>query len=151
MQKVQFALGDAGRRAQILSDKVAASFAPPSGIGDALLQQEMRSLLRGMSPGERIAAITGAMKSGDNRLAVAALSGPPVLSGLTEDDHGMVKQQFLAAGGNQDFAQAEALKEAIGIVEESYAQFRQHVKGIGTELVKGGAEIDPADRAELGV
>ncbi|TGP50417.1 hypothetical protein EN873_24950 [bacterium M00.F.Ca.ET.230.01.1.1] len=60
----------------------------PTNIAAALERQEIRALVRGMKPAERMAFI-GASR--DERIADAVFSAPPALSGLLDEQFGQLR------------------------------------------------------------
>lgn len=78
---------------KLIESKMTALPEPPSTNVDIAMQQEIRSHIRGLK-----SPIDFVMKSiSDPRTLAAVLTAPAYLSGLTETEHGVVKQRARAA------------------------------------------------------
>ena len=151
-QSVMRALGDADRRVQILNDKVSAALEPASDPGLAVMQSELRGVLRSMHTGECLTALTLALEQGDTRPVLAVLAAPVMLTNLSPADHARLKEQLLTQGaaGNPDFVQAGALQEAIDLVQAAYNQWRLHLAQFARDIHGAGTPIPGAIGTELG-
>ncbi len=103
-----------------------AVLAPPpvdkADAAGALLRGEMRSLLRGMSQGERMITITS-----DPAFLRAAMEGPAALSGLTHDQRGELARRADPDRLAAVEADGEAVELARVAVSAAEAELRRAV------------------------
>ena len=91
-------------------------FASPIDKADAnqaAIRTELRALLRGMQPTERLAALRGDM---DEHTASAILSAPPVLSGLSQQEWSNFREARLRLRHPEKLAALEAAAAASRVV-----------------------------------
>jgi hypothetical protein len=79
-------------------------------VAAALLRGEMRTLLRNMSQGEQVAAITQ-----NSHFRAAAFEGPATLSGLSEDTRSELKRRIGLEEHPHEAAQLEEAEEAVAV------------------------------------
>jgi hypothetical protein len=79
-------------------------------IAATLLRGEMRTHLRSMSQGERVAAITQ-----NSHFRAAAFEGPATLSGLSEDTRSELKRRIGLEEHPHEAAQLEEAEEAVAV------------------------------------
>jgi hypothetical protein len=93
----------------------------PTDIAGVSLAKELRTIVRGSkSPiDSAIRALT------DNRVLGAILHAPPMASGLTEAEYGIVRQRARAAAAPTQAAAAEALTKARAELVETKAAMRR--------------------------
>ncbi|TIT36188.1 MAG: hypothetical protein E5W65_10515 [Mesorhizobium sp.] len=121
------ALSDAKAARAALS---ASVFPHPdsTNIAAALERQEIRALVRGMKPAERMAFI-GASR--DERIADAVFSAPPALSGLLDEQFGQLRD--LVMNRRVDEGQVAGIREAEEAAEAAEAAMlvaRNDIKAI---------------------
>ena len=92
----------------------------PAGVG---IQQEIRSYVLGMKPGQRSEFAIDAVKRGDLTTVAALLSGPEYLSGLDSATRDLVRSQAAAKFAAAEWQQLQAAEKIIGHVEKQRLSF----------------------------
>lgn len=95
------------------------------GLNDVQLATEIRSYFRTMSQGDRMAALTTAMKQHDLKALEAIGAAPGYLSGLPDDLHSRVRDTVLSVRAPDVVAMRASLVEgeqAAGAIEDTIMQ-----------------------------
>jgi len=80
---------------------------------------EIRAHLKGLSDSKRVSWLMSAAKRGDKATMHAILSAPAFLSGLTEEQVALARNEAARAVAAQDFEQLQALQNVIAAVEQA--------------------------------
>ena len=104
--------------AEISAIKVRISTPPP--VRD-VLASEIRSRLAGMAAADRMKAILGSIKSGDDAIAGAVLApgAPPLLSGLADAEREHVRLNWSVARHADEVARLKGLEAAMAHLERA--------------------------------
>jgi hypothetical protein len=102
------------RTVEALETRVAEALRPQQPVA---VQQEIRSHVRTMAKGDRVAFLQVAARAGERETVGAVLAAPPYLAGLDADGVALVRDIAAAALAPQDHAQLAALRRAIVAVE----------------------------------
>ncbi len=92
--------------------KLAVPTPDKTDIASALLRQELRTYLRSMEHGARIAAVIA-----DRAFLEAAMEGPAALSGLTDDMRVNLQDRLIDQAHGPAVAAMDETREAIKLVE----------------------------------
>jgi hypothetical protein len=112
----------------------AASRAAKAQLVKGEFDVETRSLLRSLTPEQRMETINTAFKTGDTKTLAAVLTAPANLSGLTAGQHSHFTQSWLDHAAPRD---AEFLPELQNVIGTSLGVAAGFTKPIG------GAAIPP--------
>lgn len=122
----------------------------PTDPGKIAEQVEIRSVLRGAS--SAYASVLKSLEAGDLRPAQAVLAAPdlccPLLDGQREELVAMLNRA--AAVNDPELAQAQALREGIGMLEESYSRFKDLLIGLGKDAQAAGVPISDEFASAVG-
>lgn len=97
------------KRAQIL-DEVERNLKINPGASEH--SAEMRSVLRGMNDRDRNTTLTGAIENGDYHVVGAVLETSGMLSGVSEDLRGSLKNKYIRKHAPEDMQHVSALEKA---------------------------------------
>jgi hypothetical protein len=122
----------------------------PTDPGKIAVQVEMRAVLRSLpSP---YAALATALENGDTRPAEAVLAAPdlccPLPDGKRDELAALMKRA--AAANDPELAQAQALREGVAMLEESYGRFKDLLIGLGKDAQASGAPVSDEFAAATG-
>ncbi len=87
---------------------VAKTYEPPTSAGQASIDGELRTLLKGMKESERMVAVRS-----DPALMAAAARAHPALSGLSADFHKTIRREYVAKIDPDTLAKVEDLEASI--------------------------------------
>ena len=97
------------------------------------LSSEIRSYLRSMKPGERFAAVTAAINSGDERTIQAICSVPPYLSGIDAEERQRIMTDWHDKANPVGAKKVRAMRKALAVLNQNGGIFkRQWVEAVGT-------------------
>lgn len=100
---------------------------PPSDPGEAALYAEIRNALRGMSTGDRVAAVTAALaEGGDRRVAQAAVSGPDIVALLPPAVMEQFRNDYWCATMPNEWGAAQRLSSAMAEAQTGMDHLEQH-------------------------
>jgi hypothetical protein len=99
----------------------------PSNITAALERQEIRAMVKGMKLGERMAFLTG---NKDERIADAVLSAPAPLSGLDDEQFGIVRDMAVDRRFGDKVAEIRAAEEAAEAAQAAMLVAGNEIKQI---------------------
>lgn len=99
----------------------------PSNIAAALERQEIRQMVKGMKPNDRMAFLTG---SKDERIADAVLSAPSALSGLSDDQFTQVRDLAVDRRFGDRVAEIRAAEEAAEAAQAAMLVAGNEIKQI---------------------
>jgi hypothetical protein len=99
----------------------------PSNIAAALERQEIRAMVRVMKPAERMSFLTGTV---DERVADAVLSAPGVLSGLSDDQFGQIRDLVVDRRHGDQIAQIREAEEVAEAAEAAMLVAQNDIKAI---------------------
>jgi hypothetical protein len=112
---------DAARSRAVAALKtVEAETAAPPPPRDAVqlqIEAELRAKLAALPQAKRRALITEAIDSGDDTLPGAILRGPALLTGLTPEEHALIREQWRAARHPERAAKIARLTKALEATE----------------------------------
>jgi len=110
------AVQEAGRLKRSLDSKLAA----PDRSGDALIDGELRQLLRNMKSADRLQAVRT-----DPALRAAAARAPAALSGLAGDVHKSIRDEYLQEVAPDEFADYTDLMQAVNAAATAAGQLQE--------------------------
>lgn len=100
---------------------------PPSDPGEAALYAEIRSTLRAMPNGDRIATVLAALaENGDRRVAHAAVSGPDLVALLPGDVLERCRDQYWCTTMPNEWGAAQRLSQAMAEAQTGMDHLEQH-------------------------
>lgn len=110
----------AAMRTKVTEHRAALQPAAPdrNDVAAAVLRSEMRTLLRNLSPGERLQRLTG--PNADPTLQAAVLEAPGFMSGTTEADRQMILNAVIERTHPGELARLEEFDEAIEHVNAAF-------------------------------
>lgn len=113
----------------------------PTDPAKIMEQVEIRSLLRGVS--SAYASVVASLEAGELRPAQAVLAAPDLCCPLPpgKRDELVALMNRAAAVNDPELAQAQALREGIGMLEESYSRFKDLLIGLGKDAQAAGVPI----------
>jgi hypothetical protein len=91
---------------------------------------ELRAVVRAMEPGERLAALSQAIKDGDAALAGAVLGAHPMLSGLNAQAVQALSGQWHRARNPAQVQKLELLNHALSAIDRAGQQLMRNMDGI---------------------
>ncbi|TGP55774.1 hypothetical protein EN868_11670 [Mesorhizobium sp. M2D.F.Ca.ET.225.01.1.1] len=97
----------------------------PTNIAAALERQEIRAMVRGMSPNERFAFVTG---TADERIADAILSAPGCLSGLMDVQFGQLRDLVVDRRFGGQIAEIREAEETAEAAQAAMLVARNDIK-----------------------
>lgn len=122
----------------------------PTDPGKIAVQVEMRAVLRSLPA--PYATLVTSLENGDTRPAEAVLAAPdlcmPLASGQRDELTALMNRA--AAANDPELAQAQALREGIAMLEESYSRFRGLLIGLGKDAQASGAPVSDEFAAATG-
>jgi hypothetical protein len=130
---------DANRdRAELAIERLQGSILPqvkPDTLGViAELQAiEVRQLLRGLKPNERLQVLNDAVAGGDEQFVYAALSSMPHMTGLTGNEMVLTKDYWMRHHHPETLQRIGRLKAALSDLDRSSSIFAKWASGVGAE------------------
>ena len=100
------------------------------------IQQEIRSYVLGLKPGQRADFALDAVKRGDLTTVAALLAGPEYLSGLDAEARDLVRAQAAQKFAAQDWAQLNAAESILQHVEKSRLSYVEKFSKLRPRLDK---------------
>lgn len=119
-------MAPAAQEAARLKRSLDAKLTAPDRSGDALIDGELRQLLRSMNGDARLQAVRS-----DPALRAAAARAPAALSGLAADVHKAIRDHFLREVAPDEFADYSDLLQAV----DSAAKAAQQLENDAASLI----------------
>ncbi len=120
----------------------------PPGVAMA---SEVRALVRSMPKPERLGFVAGQVRERDRLVALAVLNAPAVLSGLTKEEHGILRTQVNKEFAPVDSDQVRAADEILAKLERAAKSFAEHYTRLRPPIDKKRvASNDAITRLERG-
>ena len=96
---------------------------PPSNVGDAMIDSEVRAMIKAAKNGTEADAIARAHPR-------AVASAPPVASGLSEDVHGKYVRQYLQQVEPEHLADQDDLRAALGQLTKATTELKKEANAL---------------------
>lgn len=115
---------------EMLGERVNAAVASPEDSSNSARRVEIRNYMRTIAPTQRAQTVEAAIKDKDGETLAAIFAAQPFLSGLKPEQATALRDLAAAALAPTDFAQLNALNEAIARIEHAAQLFVDQQKAI---------------------
>lgn len=103
-----------------------------------MISGEIRAHFKGMKTGERMTAISQAIRDGDELVASAVLGGPGMLSGITEEMRAVLVREYHERFNPAMAKRLRAAQAGLAQIEDKLGLLRREAKkAVGTIKIKG--------------
>lgn len=127
------ALDEIEEKSKHLATVLGNARKPPSNVGDAMIDAEVRAMIRAAKDPIEANAIASAHPR-------AVASAPPVASGLGDDTHGKYVRQYLQQVEPDNLADQDDLRAALGQLAKATTELKKEANAL--------IDFDAADRME---
>lgn len=114
-------------------------------IAEGRYSAEIRSHFAKLAPNDRIAAARAAIEKFDTDTMAAILSGPAYLSGLSDDERGVLRNLFMEKHAADAISRKRVIEKALSVNDSA---FNGALVAIGQLLPKGRADEITSRMAE---
>ncbi|TIP69429.1 MAG: hypothetical protein E5X53_32695 [Mesorhizobium sp.] len=118
-----------------------ASPALPTGVLDNFVMSAVLTRLSGMKPAERSKVLAEALANGDDRTVGIVLTSPPWLSGLSQNEHDLLRARFGLQRHAEQMKRVERLEKATEAMTRARTATESYAAGMFNKALADEAEL----------